>query len=223
MLGYKRPLPVTCVLLQITMRTGLSYLSDLKDLSAGYEELEYRDRHISRDPWTQHETHLFGTDEVQVQPICTGDSKCRHCQLSLVWAQTWLNCVWALPVSAQHTSSQLRCLRTHRHWTFPMLQAPGLMWKSELKYLRICQCGQDHNLPPAFCFSPSILHPKAWLSGAEAGHGQRLNQEGEKLTALAVSSSFFFLPSSIGTVLNYTKIACKALINLTCSNAAFPH
>lgn len=63
------------------MRTGLSYLSDLKDLPAGYEELEYRDRHISRDPWTQHKTHLFGTDEVQVQPICTGDSKCQHCQL----------------------------------------------------------------------------------------------------------------------------------------------
>lgn len=106
---------------------------------------------------------------------------------------------------------------------FLILQVPGLMWKSELKYLCICQCGQDQNLLLAFCFSPSILQPKRWLSGAGAEHGQRLNQEEEKLTALAALSSFLFLPSSIGTVLNYTKIACKALINLTCSNAAFPH
>lgn len=98
----------------------------------------------------------------------------------------------------------------------------GSMWKSELKYLSTCQYGHGQNLPSAFCFSPFIFI-FILLSGAETGHGQSLNQEGEKLTAVAFLSLFFFSPSSIGTVLNYTKIACKALINLTCSNAAFPH
>lgn len=101
-------------------------------------------------------------------------------------------------------------------------RSSGSTWKSELKYLSTCQYEHGQNFPTASCFSPSTFI-FVLLSGAETGHGQNLNQEGEKLTALAFLSSFFFSTSSIGTVLNYTKIACKALINLTCSNAAFPH
>lgn len=137
--------------------------------------------------------------------------------------QTWQNCICALSFLSQHTFSQLRCLCAHYHPTFLALRAPGSMCKSKLRYLWVCHCDQDQNLPSVFCYSPSILHLNPWLSGAEAGNGQRLNQEWEKLTGLATSFPFFFLPSSIGTVLNYTKIACKTLINLICLNAAFPH
>lgn len=41
------------------MKTGLSDLSNLKDMFAGYEELGYRGRHISREAQTQCNTHLF--------------------------------------------------------------------------------------------------------------------------------------------------------------------
>lgn len=141
-----------------------------------------------------------------------------------VWAQTNMaNCICALPFLPQHTFSQLMCLCAHYHPTFLALRAPGLMCKSKIRYLWVCHCDQDQNLPSVFCFSPFILHLNPWLSGAEAGNGQRRNQGWEKLTALAVSFPFFFLPSTIGTVLSYTKIACKTLINLICSNAAFPH
>jgi len=68
------------------MKTGPSNLSNLKDISSGYEELEYRDRYIGRELWTQLNTHLFS----RMRSRCnlsqkpghrTGDSKCQHCEL----------------------------------------------------------------------------------------------------------------------------------------------
>lgn len=137
--------------------------------------------------------------------------------------QIWQSCICALPFLLSTHSASSGCLCTYHFPTFLALGTSGLVWKSKFRYVWICHCDQDQNPPSLFCFSPSILHLNLWFSGAEAGNGERLNQEWEKLTALAVTCSFFFLPSSIGTVLNYTKIACKTLINLICSNAAFTH
>lgn len=227
LLSYKRPLPVTCLLLQITIKTGHSDLSNLKDTFAGYEELEYRDRHISRHPWTQHNTQPFNRMRFrwnlsQYPGHCTGDSKSQHCEL-LIWAQANMvklhlgTPLLPQPISSSLPDSSSVAAPNSPHTTNSRVNVEE--WAQVSPHLPTWSRPKSFLSLLFFSFHPSF---KALVSGTDTGHSRRLNQEGENLTALAVLSSFLFSPSSIGTVLNYTKIACKALINLTCSNAAFP-